>query len=802
MRFGYFDDARKEYVIDRPDTPRSWTNYLGSRAYGGVITNNAGGYSFVRSPAEGRFLRLRFNSVPMDQPGRYFYLRDEESGDYWSNAWQPVGKPLDQYASECRFGTGYAVITSDYGDIRTETTYFVPRDQMFEYWWMKVSNRGDTERRLGLFAFAEFVTEWNIFQDAFNLQYSAYIGEAEWKEGMVSASSCSRLPEDPRNFANRDQSRWWYMAQTGAEVRSYDLDREAFLGPYRSFHNPLAVENGRCSEAPGYSDNPCGAIHSVLTLAPGESRDVLVLLGVGRAETVGLEVRDTYGHPERAAQELARVKEYWHGRLDSFRCQTPDAEFDHMVNVWNPYNALMTFEWSRSCSLVYTGDNRDGFGFRDTVQDILGVAGAIPQLVRERLTLMLTGQESTGGARPEIKPWLHRPGQMPVTPPERYRSDDCLWFFNAIPVYVAETGDLDFYREVLPYSDRGQDTVFAHLRRALEFNLERTGRHGLPCGLEADWNDCLRLGYHGESVFVAFQLRYGLGVYAEIADRLGETAERDWALAERDALDARIQSVCWDGDWFIWAIGEDGTIYGTRDYPEGQVYLNTQVWAVISGAATPAQQEACLKTVRDRLATEYGLMLCAPPFERTPVKVMRAVLMNPGNKENGGIFSHTQSWGVLAEVMAGNGDQAYAYYRAFMPSAYNERAEVREIEPYVHCQSTHSPYSRKFGASRVPWLSGTAAWACYVATHFILGLRPEVDGLRIDPCLPRDWPSCLIDREVRGCRVTVEILNPDAVCRGVASLEVDGVPLSGNLIPYATLRPGSRVVATLGEVAL
>ena len=797
MKYGHFDDAAREYVITRPDTPRAWSNYLGSRRYGAIITNNAGGYSFTRSPASGRFLRHRYNSVPMDLPGRQFYLRDRDSGDFWSAAWQPVGKPLDEYRTTTRFGLGYAVITSEWRGIRSEATYFVPLDQSFEYWRLRIANTGAQPRRLSVFSFCEFTTEWSLLQDLLNLQYAQYISDAAWKDGFILASSCRRLPEDPVNFSNWDQSRWWWMTQLGGEIAGYDCEREKFLGVYRSFDRPEAVERGACGNSGHFSDNGCGAIQSNLELAPGETADVLVLLGIGRA-AVAKRVRKKFGNAAACEQELTKLKTHWHGLIDALQVKTPDADFDHMTNVWGAYNALMTFEWSRSCSLVYTGDQRDGFGFRDTVQDMLGVTAMLPQEVRRRLVLMLSGQDATGGAQPEIRPWSHAPGKMKPTPPGHYRSDDCLWFFNAVPAYVAETGDVHFYREIVPYADHGRATVFGHLRRALEFSLERTGRNGLPCGLLADWNDCLKLGYKGESVFVTFQVRLGLQTYADIAARLGRPRDRKWALAELKKLDKKIAKTCWDGGWFIWAIGEDGTVFGTKKAKEGKIYLNTQCWAILSGAATAEQTEKALAAVKKHLASGYGVALCNPPFARTPVKVMRAVLFNPGNKENGGIFSHTQSWIVLAEIARGNGDQAYAYFRSFMPAAQNDRAEIREIEPYVHCQSTHAPASKKYGRSRVPWLSGTASWAHTTAAQHILGIRPELDGLRIDPCIPKNWPGFSATRVFRGKRLHIEVRNPAGVSRGVKSLTVDGAPVAGNLVPIARIKTGARIVAELG----
>jgi cellobiose phosphorylase len=797
MQYGHFDDNAKEYVITRPDTPQSWSNYLGSTEYGAIITNNAGGYGFYQSGARGRFMRLRFNSVPMDQPGRYFYLRDRESGDYWSASWQPVGKPLDQYQSTCRHGTAYTVLESRYAGIATEATYFVPLGQTFEYWRLKVTNESDRPREISVFSFCEFTNQWDTRQDQVNLQYSLFIVRGELTDGLLRIAIQDNLTPDSEEFFIHDIARHAWMALVGASLDGYDTSRDAFLGPYRSYHNPLVVEQGRSNNSNAYGDNACGSLHTSLTLQPGESRTVLVVLGIGDARSEGKRTLAEFGSLERAEIELQKLKDDWHARLGSLVVEMPDEELNHTVNVWGLYNCLITFAWSRSASLVYNGE-RDGLGFSDSVQDILGVAAAIPEQARARLELMLTGQLSNGGAIPVIKPFEHRPGQETEPDPEAYRSDDCLWFFNAVPAYVGETGDVPFYNKVLPYADRGEATVFAHLRRGLEFNLERTGKHGLPCGLSADWNDCLRLGYYGESLFVAFQLRLSLTIYAEIAERLGKPEEAAWALAQRETLDANIQACAWDGDWFLWAIGEDGTRYGIREAEEGQVYLNTQLWAVISGAATPEQAIRCMQTVQERLATPYGLMLCAPPFVETPVDVMRAVVFNPGVKENAGIFNHTQGWGVMAECMLGNGDRAYAYYRASMPAAYNDRAEVRQSEPYVQGQTTYSVYSPRAGNTRTSWLTGAAAWAYISATHYILGLRPELEGFRIDPCIASTWPGFRATRRFRGRTIEIEVRNPDGVCRGIKSLTLNGESLPGNLVPVDWLGAHNQVEAILG----
>jgi len=798
MKYGYFDDEAKEYVITKPDTPQSWSNYLGSTEYGAIITNNAGGYGFYQSGARGRFLRLRFNSVPMDQPGRYFYLRDRKDGEYWSASWQPVGKPLDLYQSTCRHGTAYSILESRYAGITTETTYLVPLGQTFEYWRLKVTNDSNHQREISVFTFCEFTNQWDTFQDRVNLQYSLFIVRGELTgDGLLRIAIQDNLTPEQYGFFIHDIAQLSWMALVGGVIDGYDTSREAFIGPYRGFHNPLVVEQGQCTNSHAYGDNACGSLQTNLTLQPGESRELLVMLGIGDARSVGKRTLDEYGTLERAEVELQNLKDNWHSKLDNLVVETPDEELNHTINVWGLYNSLITFTWSRAASLVYNGE-RDGLGFRDSVQDILGVVNAIPDEARGRLKLLLTGQLSNGGAMPVIKPFDHRPGYEKDPDPEEYRSDDCLWFFNAIPAYVGETGDFDFYHQVLPYADQGEATVFGHLRRALEFNLERTGQHGLPCGLSADWNDCLRLGYNGESLFVAFQVRLGLTIYAEIAKQLNSMKDTTWALAQRKELDARIQACAWDGDWFIWAIGEDGTVYGTKEYEEGQVYLNTQLWSVISGAATDEQAFRCMQTVQERLATPYGLMLCTPPFVKTPIDVMRAVVFNPGVKENAGIFNHTQGWGVMAECMLGNGDRAYEYFRASMPAAYNDRAEIRQIEPYVQGQTTYSPESPRPGNTRTSWLTGAAAWAYFSATYYILGLRPEIDGLRIDPCIPSKWKGFKARRRFRGRIIKIVVKNPVGVCHGVKTLTLNGEKLTDNLIPADKLDDQNYVEVVLG----
>jgi cellobiose phosphorylase len=797
MQFGYFDDINKEYVITRPNTPKSWSNYLGSTEYGAIITNNAGGYSFYKSSAMGRFTRLRFNAVPLDQPGRYIYLRDDDSRDYWSASWQPVGKPLDRYKSECRHGSAYTIITSEYDGIRSETTYFVPLEKTFECWRVKLTNLSGKPRRLSAFTYVEYAGNWDAWNDLINLQYTQHTVKMAVEENIIDHGTNVNIPNMPDNFAEKDQGRHTFLALTGAEVVGYDTDREAFLGSYRGYGNPVVVEQGQCTNSLAVGDNGCGTLQARITLAPGETREFLVLMGIGRAGVEGKAAVAEFGSAAKVSEELDKLKSYWHERIAGLTVETPDAELNSTLNMWGPFNCLITYAWSRAASLIYAGE-RDGLGFRDTVQDMLGVMHTIADEAGQRLELMITGQVSSGGAMPVVRQFDHHPGHETAPREEEYRSDDCLWLFNAIPAYVKETGDLDFYNKVLPYADHGEDTVLGHMKRAIQFNLERSGAHGLPCGLSADWNDCIRLGQKGESIFVAFQLRYALAIYQEICQLLTITAEEEWAKEELAKLDRSLEQDAWDGEWYLRAYRADGFKFGAKDSAEGKIFLNPQSWALISGHATGERAERTMQSVQERLATEFGLMICDPPYIDTDFHVMRAALFNAGLKENASIFTHTQGWAVIAETLLGHGDRAYEYFRNYLPAAYNSRAEVRQIEPYVYCQFTHSKFSPRFGASRVPWLSGSAAWSFFAATQYLLGVQPQYDGLLIDPCIPAAWKGFKMTRVFRGRKLAIAVSNPAGVQKGVKKLLLNGKLLDGNLIPVEKLLAENQVEVEMG----
>lgn len=800
MQFGYFDDERHEYVITRPDTPRSWSNYLGSTEYGALITNNAGGYSFFHSAAQGRFTRWRPNNIPMDQPGRYFYIRDRNSGEYWSASWQPVGKPLgdEEFRSVCRHGTACTTIESEYEDIRTESTYFVPLDRHFECWLLKITNTGQRSRKLSIFPFVEYSNHWQLWMDWVNLQYTQYILRMKVVDGIIDHCINPSLPVVRGDFAADPQSRHTFFALVGSPITGFDTDLEKFIGPYRSYADPAVVAEGKCTNSIAVGDNGCGVFQTDLEIQPGESKEILVLMGIGQAEVEGQAAVKEFCSPQIARRELEDLKEHWHSLLDSMKVETPDPEFDSMMNTWSQYNCLVTYAWSRAASIVYAGE-RDGLGYRDTLQDILGVISMIPDQARRRLELMITGQVSSGGALPVVRQYNHKPGHEKPPSEEEYRSDDTLWLFNAIPAYVNETGETAFYEKILPYADTGDDTVLGHMRRAIEFSLTRSGVHGLPCGLAADWNDCIQLGQKGESVFVAFQLRYALKVYSEICALLRKEDDRRWVLGELETLDSAIAKHAWDGEWFLRGYREDGLTFGSRKNEEGQMFLNPQTWAVMSGCVSNEIAEHIMENILGRLMTEYGLVICDPPYDKTDISVMKAALFNKGMKENGSIFCHTQGWAVIAEAMLGHGREAFEIFRACLPAAYNEKAEARGIEPYVYCQSTHGPESPRFGASRLPWLSGSAAWSYYAATQYILGIRPEVCGLRIDPCIPPEWRSFRVERKFRNRMFQVIVLNPHGVERGVAEFVVNGRTQNENVICEDDMEAVNAVRVVMGK---
>ena len=673
----------------------------------------------------------------------------------------------------------------------------MPLGKHFECWLLKVTNKDAVKRNLSLFTFVEYPGTWHCFNDFLNLQYSHGIVKMDFVDGMIDhGGSVLTLPV-PGDILDGGQARHTFLAFLGGDIAGFDTDRDIFVGPYNGYRNPRVVEKGQCTGSLAFGDDGCGSIQIDIDLEPGETRELVVLMGIGKASVEGKQVVKQFGDIATVKAEFKKVRQYWHNRIEGMAVKTPDPALNSMLNMWSPFNCLITYSWSRMASLIYSGE-RDGLGYRDTVQDFMGVMNLIPQEAKQRLELMITGQCSTGGAMPIVMAFTHKPGKEKAPKEDEYRSDDCMWLFNAIPAYVKETGDIDFYKKSLPYADKGRDSVLGHLRRAIEFNLKRTGKHGLPAGLTADWNDCLRLGLKGETVMVALQLRYALKTYIEICEMLKKSAEVKWAQKQLESMDKRIDKSGWDGKWYVRAYKESGEKIGSKENEQGSIYLNPQSWGVLSGHADKQRAEQAMSEVKKQLATNYGLMLCAPPYENIRCAEIRSILFNKGVKENASIFNHTQGWVVMAETMLGHGNRAFKYFRSSMPAAMNDKAEIRGSEPYVYSQYTHSSYSARYGAARVPWLTGAASWAYYAATQYILGIRPDYDGIRIDPCIPAAWKEFTAIRRFRNKTLNIKVVNRAGVQKGVKKITLNGQPIDGNLIPVSKLKKENDVLVKMG----
>ncbi len=804
MKYGYFDLKNKEYVITRPDTPAPWANYLGSPEYGAIVSNNAGGYSFVKSGANGRIARYRFNSN-IGLPGRYIYIRDNDLYDYWSASWQPVGKPLDKYKSVCRHGTAYTTITAEYEEISSEVTYYVPLNKTYEVWRTKITNNSDRVRSLSTFGFIEFTNENNYEQDQVNLQYTLFITRTSFEGNMIVQHINENSGKDETGSNHRER----FFGMVGAPVSNSCGSLDNFIGSYRDYGSPIAVERGKLDNVMNYNSNACGALQNDLILAPGETVELVYVLGQ-KCPAEAKEILAAYEKKGICDAEIKELVDYWHGQLDNFQVETPSEEFNNMVSVWNAYQCFITFIWSRAASFIYCG-LRNGYGYRDTVQDIQGIIHIDPELAAEKIRFMLSAQVSNGGGLPLVK-FDHDAGNE-TCPDENdensvyaketghpsYRADDALWLFPTIVKYIGETGNKAFLDEVIVYAEKngGEATVYEHLKNAIRFSMERLGDHKMPAGLHADWNDCLRLGKKGESTFVAFQLYYGMSVMKGYAEERGDTEYVDYINKVQAEL-GKTLSECWDEDRFIRGIREDGVIVGAKKDPEANMWLNPQSWSVISGFASKEQAETAMESVHRILNTPYGVKLLEPPYVDHYFSGALMHIFNPDTKENGGIFSQTQGWAILAESLLGHGDRAFEYFLESSPASMNDKAERRIMEPYVHGQFTESTRSPYAGRSHVHWLTGTGSTVMVGCVEGICGMRPNADGLVIDPAIPHEWDGFKITKTFRGKKLSIDIANPDHVQSGVKSVTLNGKALDGNFVDAKLLADTNEIKVVLG----
>jgi len=784
MRYGYFDVANREYVIERPDVPVSWTNYIGVKDLGAVLSHNAGGYAFYQSAEHHRITRFRQNGVPLDRPGHYVYVRDDDTGEYWSLSWQPVGKSLAQASYHCRHGLSYSKFTCDTRGIQGEQLIFIPIEEDVELWDVRLRNTSGRPRQLSVFSYVEFSFH-HINIDNQNLQMSLYASGASCADGIIEYD----FFYEPWTFH--------YLAAS-FQPDSFDCRRDSFLGPYRTETDPLAVERGECFNSAELGGNHCGALHKRLTVMPGEERRLTFMLGVGPRQT-GQAMRAKYSDPAQVDADFAALKEFWRKKYSVFQCHTPHPGLDAMINTWNLYQAETNVVWSRFASFIEVG-GRTGLGYRDTSQDVLSVPHTNPAKCKQRLMELLHGQVQQGYGLhlfdPEVfkpqadqLPGVKLPTVVPTPSPadiihglEHTCSDDALWIVASVGEYVKETAEIEFLDQQIPFADGGTASVYEHLRRAIDFSTAQVGPHGVCKGLRADWNDCLNLG-GGESAMVSFLHHWALLNFIEIARRLGRTADVEACTARA----AQIRQVCeeqlWDGQWYLRGFTRRGLKIGSAENEEGKIFLESNSLAVLSEAATPEHGRQCMDAVDRHLFSPYGLHLVWPSFSRPDDDIGYITRVYPGIKENGAIFSHPNPWAIVAECKLGRGDRAMKFHDALLPYAQNDQIEIREAEPYVYCQFIMGRDHTAHGRARHPWLTGSAGWMYHAVTHWMLGIRPGFDGLTIDPCIPGQWPGFEVVRQWLGATYLIKVTNPRLAQHGVKAQRLNGQLVTGPIPP-------------------
>jgi cellobiose phosphorylase len=823
MRYGFFDDSRREYVITQPDTPLPWINYLGSEAYFGLISNTAGGYSFFRDARLRRITRYRYNHAPLDLGGRYLYLRDTHTGKTWSPSWQPTRNDVEDYA--CRHGMGYTVIGSTYQGIQAQTRYFVPLGETLELWQLTLTNRRDEPARFSVFSCVEFCL-WDAWDDATNYQRNFNIGEVEVDETSSVIYHKTEYRERRNHFA---------FFACSEPLAGFDTQRDVFLGPYRGWDRPAAVERGRSFNSVAHGWAPIGSHHVRIDLEPGESRQILFLLGYHEnpddqkfdppgSQTINKRtvqpVLDRYLDPGSADAGFDALRAHWDSLLGAFQVETPDMHTNRMVNVWNAYQCMITFNLSRSASYFESGIGR-GMGFRDSNQDLLGFVHMVPARARERILDLAATQLESGGAYHQYQPLTKRGNDAVGSD----FNDDPLWLILSVASYLKETGDWQLLDELVPYDNQpgSEQPLYEHLQRSLDYTLDRLGPHGLPLIGRADWNDCLNLntfsstpgesfqttalqdGQTAESVLIAGLFVLAAREMAAMAKWRGFDQEARRYEGQAARMEAAVREHGWDGAWFLRAYDHFGGKVGSQECEEGQIYVEPQGLCIMAGIGLDGDADGqhsmagkALASVQERLVTPHGILLHQPAYSRYSLHLGEISSYPPGYKENAGIFCHTNPWIMIAEAMAGHGDRAHDYYLRINPSAREEISELHRCEPYVYAQMIAGRDAPTHGEAKNSWLTGTAAWNYVAITQWILGIRPTLDGLQVAPVIPDDWPGFGARRVFRGVPYRISVVR---VGRGNrAALTVDGRSMEGNVVPLPREGQSEVVVqVTLGE---
>ncbi len=804
MKYGYFDDKAREYVITDPHTPWPWINYLGNKDFFSLISNFAGGYSFYKDAKFRRLTRYRYNGVPMDAGGRYFYIKDGNT--VWNPAWKPCKTPLDFY--ECRHGMNYTVITGAKDGIEARALFFVPLETHAEVTKLTLTNQSDRVRTFRLFSFIEWCL-WNAATDMENFQRNFSTGEVE-----VDGSAIYHKTE------YKERRNHYAFYSVNAPVDGFDTDRETFMGLYNGFDTPDAVMEGRSRDSVAHGWSPI-ASHSIeITLAPGESRDLVFVLGYienpqdEKWESKGVinktpakALMERFDSSEKVDTAFEALRHYWDDLLGRYSVRSGDERLDRMVNIWNQYQCMITFCFSRSASFFESGIGR-GMGFRDSNQDLVGFVHQIPERARERIIDIASTQFPDGGCYHQYQPLTKR-GNNDIG---GGFNDDPMWLIFGTVAYIKETGDFSILDEPVPFDNMpgSELSLMEHLRVSFDHVINNLGPHGLPLIGRADWNDCLNLncfsndpnesfqttennseGSKAESLMIAGQFVVCGNDYAALCHRLGFDAEAARATAHVKAMIESVRQYGWDGEWFLRAYDFYGNKVGSHENKEGKIFIESQGWCSMAGIGLEeGLVKKSLDSVKKYLDCEHGIVLNNPAFTEYVMEYGEISTYPAGYKENAGIFAHNNPWVIIGETVLGRGDRAWEYYAKICPAYLEDKSDLHKVEPYVYCQMTAGKDAARPGEAKNSWLTGTAAWNWYAITQFILGVRPDYDGIFIDPCIPDSWQGYEVSREFRGARYDITVSNPAHVCRGVRTLKVNGEYVEGNRIP---LRPAGSV---------
>ena len=800
MNFGFFDDDNREYVITRPDTPYPWINYLGCENFFSLFSNTSGGYCFYRDARLLRLTRYRYNNIPSDAGGRYFYLR--VNGDLWSPAWMPMKSALDSY--ECRHGLGYSRISSSRNGITFTQTSFVPLKDTCEIHKIGLANKSGIEKDIDIFSFIEFCL-WNALDDMSNFQRNFSIGEVE--------IDGSRIYHKTEYRERRNHYAVWAV---NAPIAGFDTDREAFLGLYNGFDHPEAVFSGKSGNSVASGWAPVGSHHIKLKLKPGESKAFVFVLGycenpedqkweslVSGGNVINKAPADAllakYSTVEAVDASLSSLKAYWDSLLARFSVEAEDKRMTRMTSVWNQYQCMVTFNMSRSASYFESGIGR-GMGFRDSNQDLLGFVHLVPERARERILDIAATQFPDGSAYHQYQPFTKR-GNNEVG---SGFNDDPLWLICGVAAYIKETGDYGILDEKVAFDNNDElaDTLFAHLKRAFDYTVNHTGPHGLPLIGRADWNDCLNLNCFSKTPGESFQTtaNYESGIaesvliaaifaftgpdYAELCRRTGRGEEAEYAEKAIAAMVETVKRHGWDGNWFLRAYDAMGNKIGSHECEDGQIFIESNGFAVMAGIGIEdGRAEKALDSVKERLDTKYGIVLHQPAYKNYHLELGEISSYPPGYKENAGIFCHNNPWVTIAETRLGRGERAFETYTKICPAYREDDSELRRLEPYVYAQMVAGKDAPRFGEAKNSWLTGTAAWTFVSISQYILGVRPVFEGLLIDPCIPSEMKGFTVTRYFRNAFYRITVDNAAGVEKGIKSITLDDEPLDTAILP-------------------